>query len=92
MDFRMFVVAMVTPVAITNLGWRYYIIYAAVGALVVPSIFYLYPETMGRNLEELDSIFREGSSICEVVLMSKTLPKRDGSTTDMEKEHVEQID
>ncbi|KAL4783403.1 general substrate transporter [Aspergillus varians] len=88
----MFVVAMITPVAITDIGWRYYIVYAAVGAVVVPSIFLFYPETMGRNLEELDAIFREGSSMFEVVSMSKTLPRQNGQTREMEgKLQIEEI-
>ncbi|KAL3480161.1 general substrate transporter [Aspergillus californicus] len=89
----MFVVAMITPVAIADIGWRYYIIYAVIGALVVPSIFLFYPETMGRDLEELDEIFREGSSVFDVVAMSKTLPRRrDLAAVEAEgKVHVEEI-
>ncbi len=90
----MFVVAMITPVAIASIGWRYYIVYAVVGAIVVPSIFFFYPETMGRNLEEMDEIFREGSSILDVVAMSKTLPR--GATgpgqAAEDKLHVEQVE
>lgn len=85
---------MITPVAIANIGWRYYIVYAVVGAIVVPSIFLFYPETMGRNLEEMDEIFREGPSILDVVAMSKTLPRgatRPGQAIE-DKLRVEQIE
>ncbi|KAL5335528.1 general substrate transporter [Aspergillus crustosus] len=70
-----FVVAMITPVAFTSIGWRYYIVYAVISAIIVPSIYIFYPETMGRNLEELDEIFREAGSVFEVVRWSKMLPR-----------------
>ncbi|KAJ5095440.1 hypothetical protein NUU61_004796 [Penicillium alfredii] len=47
----------VNPVAFTALQWRYYIVY--VGCLVVFFIlvYFLFPETKGRSLEEVSMIF-----------------------------------
>ncbi|KAK9350509.1 general substrate transporter [Lipomyces doorenjongii] len=70
----MFVVTMITPVAIANIGYRYYIVYAAIGATIPPVVYFFYPETMNRNLEQLDLLFREAPSIMSIVSMSKQIP------------------
>lgn len=43
-----FAVTMVTPVAIATIGYRYYIIYAIISALIPIVVFFFYPETMNR--------------------------------------------
>lgn len=67
-----FIVVMVTPVALNTLGWRYYIIFAAIAACVPLSVYFLYPETMGRNLEEIDMMFRESPSVLGTVRFAKS--------------------
>ncbi|KAI1747693.1 putative sugar transporter [Xylaria castorea] len=62
-----FVVTIITPVAIANIGYRYYIVYTTIGALIPLSIYYLYPETMGLRLEEIDLIFRDSPSALGIV-------------------------
>lgn len=74
---RMFVVAMITPVAIDDIGYRYYIVYAVIGGIIPPIIYLFYPETKGRSLEEVDEIFRDAPSIFAAVSMSKHLPVGD---------------
>jgi hypothetical protein len=34
-------------------------------------VYFLYPETMGRSLEELEMMFIEGNSILDIVSESK---------------------
>ncbi|KAK9323848.1 general substrate transporter [Lipomyces orientalis] len=82
----MFVVTMVTPVAITNIGYRYYIVYVVIGAIIPPVVYFYYPETMNRNLEQLDLIFREAPSILSIVSMSKQIPKGEVEIGGSEKE------
>lgn len=61
---------MITPVAISSIGYRYYIVYTCIG-ICVPFVVYLYyPESMGRSLEELDMLFRESASVRAVVRAS----------------------
>ena len=52
-----FVISYNTPTWITNLGWKIFIMYAAinVGAMGIFSL--IIPETKGRSLEEMDVIF-----------------------------------
>ncbi|KAI0808620.1 putative sugar transporter [Xylaria sp. FL0064] len=71
-----FVVTIITPVAIANIGYRYYIVYTIIGALIPVSIYCLYPETMGLRLEDIDLIFRDSPSALSIVRYSKTRPHR----------------
>lgn len=55
-----FVVVMVTPIMIANIGWATYLVFAIINACFLPVIFFFYPETQGRSLEEIDIIFAKG--------------------------------
>ncbi|KAI5917191.1 general substrate transporter [Camillea tinctor] len=70
-----FVVVMVTPVAIEEIGFRYYIMYAIISALIPGAVFFYYPETMNRNLELLNSAFKDASSPWEIVSIARKLPQ-----------------
>ena len=58
---------MVTPVAIETIGWKYYLVFLIISAIIVPIVFLFYPETMGRSLEELETMFSSGKSIPGIV-------------------------
>ncbi|KEQ85862.1 putative sugar transporter [Aureobasidium pullulans] len=69
-----FAVAMITPVAINNIGYQYYIVYACIGSCIPVTVYFLYPETKGRSLEELDTIFRDSPSVLGTVKYAKYKP------------------
>ncbi|CAG8294589.1 unnamed protein product [Penicillium salamii] len=69
-----FVVTMITPVAIKTIGFKYYIVYTCIGAFVPITVYFLYPETMGRSLEEIDLIFRESPSVWATVRFANNRP------------------
>lgn len=50
-------VVQITPIAIANIGWRTYIIFAALNATWVPIIYLFFPETKGLELEDVDRLF-----------------------------------
>lgn len=84
-----FIVVFVTPFMFTNLTYRTYVIFAVFNAVFVPMIYYLYPETGGRSLEEVDLVFRaaheKGNAWFTVVRAAKELPKwfdKNGEPTD----------
>ncbi|KAB8349848.1 hypothetical protein FH972_023861 [Carpinus fangiana] len=54
-----FIVVEITPPAIDNLGWQFYIIWTVFNAAFVPIVYFLYPETAGRTLEDMDRYYRE---------------------------------
>ena len=44
--------------AIGNIGWRFYIIFAVLNLTWTPFIWYFYVETAGLSFEEVDSMFK----------------------------------
>jgi len=47
------------PVGITSSGWKFYILYLAIDALGIVTIYFTFVETKGRALEEIDEIFAD---------------------------------
>lgn len=52
-----FAVVMFTPVFINYKDWACYLFFAIVNMTWLPVVFFFYPETAGRSLEEIDVIF-----------------------------------
>lgn len=73
-----FMVVMVTPPAFANIGYKTYIIFAVINAAMVPSVYFFFPETAGRSLEEMDEIFHKTHTAFDVVKIAKDLPRRYG--------------
>ena len=55
-----FTVVMITPVMVGSIGWGTYLFFAAWNGLFIPTVWFFYPETTGRSLEEIDIIFAKG--------------------------------
>lgn len=53
----------ITPVAIANIQWRTYIIWAVLNFVFIFIVYFFYPETKGMTLEETDRIFVGGGPI-----------------------------
>ncbi|PVH87199.1 sugar transporter [Cadophora sp. DSE1049] len=70
-----FVIAEVTPVAFASIGWRYYIVYACTGFSVPIMVYFLFPETNGRSLEEMDRIFSEPKHWWQVAAAARRLSR-----------------
>ncbi|EGD91270.2 hypothetical protein H112_01065 [Trichophyton rubrum D6] len=73
-----FMVVMITPVSFSSIEYKTYIIFAAINAFIVPVVYFFYPETAYRSLEEMDSIFRKTKSIFSVVKIARETPRRYG--------------
>ncbi|EGD99308.1 sugar transporter STL1 [Trichophyton tonsurans CBS 112818] len=73
-----FMVVMITPVSFSSIEYKTYIIFAAINAFIVPVVYFFYPETAYRSLEEMDSIFRKTKSIFTVVKIARETPRRYG--------------
>lgn len=74
-----FLVVMITPIAFNNIGYQTYIIFAVINAFMVPCVYFFYPETAYRSLEEMDNIFHKVSDgwkgVFTVVRQAKTEPR-----------------
>ncbi|KAL5042744.1 hypothetical protein BDW71DRAFT_216715 [Aspergillus fruticulosus] len=57
-----FVVVEITPIGIQNIGWRFWIVWTVFNAAFLPIIYFFYPETANRTLEDLDSYYRTNPS------------------------------
>jgi hypothetical protein len=47
-----FMVVMITPVAFSSIGYKTYIIFAVINFFIIPVVYFFYPETAYRSLEE----------------------------------------
>lgn len=69
---------MITPVAFSSIGWRTYIIFAVFNAASAPLIYFCYPETACRSLEEMDLIFAKSEGVYSAVKHAKSEPRHYG--------------
>ena len=61
-----------TPPILTDIDGRYYYIYGAINlAIIVPIVYFFFPETNGRTLEEIDEIFRNSKNALQPVKFSR---------------------
>ncbi|KAK7202729.1 general substrate transporter [Myxozyma melibiosi] len=54
-----FGIAFFVPPAFTNIQWRTYLIFAVFCICMAIHVFFMFPETMGKTLEEVDIIWEE---------------------------------
>lgn len=58
-------------------------------ALIIPIIYFFYPETSGRSLEEMDRIFLKTTSIFDLVSVARKEPRRFGKRGELLVEYAE---
>jgi MFS family permease len=75
-----YLVAEITPVGFSSIGWKYFFVYVATNATAGITVYYFFPETAGRSLEEIDEIFTKSKSIFDPVRIARQLPKQELST------------
>ncbi|MAD86628.1 MAG: hypothetical protein CL912_27040 [Deltaproteobacteria bacterium] len=71
-----FMVVMITPVAFDSIGYKTYVIFAVINAFIFPVVYFFYPETAYRSLEEMDNIFMKTKSILTTVKQARDEPRR----------------
>ena len=69
-----FLIVMITPIMLNNIGWGTYLFFAGVNACFLPIIWIWYPETRRRSLEEIDIIFAKGYVENNYIRAAKELP------------------
>lgn len=55
-----FAIAMYSPASFKNLSWRVYLIYGCMCFAMVIHVFFFFPETKGKRLEEIGQMWDEG--------------------------------
>ena len=72
---------MITPVSFNSIKWKTYVVFAVINAFMVPCVYFFYPETAYRSLEEMDEIFHNVSGwkgAFTVVKVANSMPRRYG--------------
>ncbi|KAI1340869.1 sugar transporter family protein [Xylariaceae sp. FL0016] len=81
-----FLVVMITPVAFDSIGYQTYIIFAVINAFMVPSVYFFFPETAYRSLEEMDTIFHKcqgWKGYFDVIRIAREEPRRYGKNGEL---------
>ena len=76
-----FVVGQITPPGTTNLANKYWIIFAVLNASFIPVVYFFFPETNGRSLEEMDGIFAN-SNVFDLVANARKMPRHNSFSVD----------
>lgn len=73
-----FVVVMIAPIAFTNIDYNTYTVFCALNAFIYVVSYFIFPETRGRSLEEMDDIFAQSSkrNPYDVVKVEKRTPRK----------------
>jgi hypothetical protein len=51
------------PTAFGNIGWKYYLVFAVLTAIVIVLVWFYFPETKGLSLEEMNALFGEDVAV-----------------------------
>jgi len=84
-----FALAWAVPPGLSTIAWKTYFIFGTFNFAAFIHVFFMYPETVGRTLEEIEEIFKQGNvftawrigrdvgkkSLADVVEKSKDIPK-----------------
>lgn len=52
----------INAIALEAIGWKYYIVFIVIIVLYILTAFFAYPETRGRTLEQITTIFDEAEA------------------------------
>ncbi|KAJ5793447.1 Major facilitator superfamily domain general substrate transporter [Penicillium paradoxum] len=58
-----FIVVEITPIGIQSIGWKFWIVWTVTNAAFLPVLYFFYPETANRSLEDLDTYYRTNPSL-----------------------------
>jgi hypothetical protein len=87
-----FCVTQFTKVAVTNLGWRFYLLFAIIIWCYIPVVYLFYPETMRRTLEDMDVMFTEHPSVLVFSNSVMTQRQRPQVLIDKEGQRISELD
>ncbi|KAG6908193.1 hypothetical protein DXG01_005782 [Tephrocybe rancida] len=88
--------AWAVPPGLSNIAWKTYFIFAAFNFAACIHIFFMYPETVGRTLEEVEDIFQQGHLFTAWKIGrnvgKKTVEEVVGKEKDIQKESLDEKD
>ncbi|TLD22399.1 hypothetical protein PspLS_07748 [Pyricularia sp. CBS 133598] len=84
----------VNPIAMGAIQWKYYIVFCCLLAVLLALVYFLFPETKGRTLEEIREVFEGPATPNAVDLKVEEAAGRDDGEVQakaMQSKHVEAI-
>jgi len=95
--------AFAVPPGLNSIAWKTYFIFGTFNFAAFLHVFFMFPETVGRSLEEVEEIFQQGhtftawkigkdvgkKTLAEVVHKSKNITRGKGAESPDEKHSVE---
>ncbi|CAI6101011.1 unnamed protein product [Clonostachys chloroleuca] len=83
-----FIIVEITPIGVQNLSWKFWIVWTVTNALFLPIIYFLYPETSYRRLEDMDAYYRENPPLIVSGDKDATMAQRPLKYAQREEEEV----
>ncbi|KAM0408482.1 hypothetical protein ACHAPD_011958 [Fusarium lateritium] len=79
--------------ALASIGWRYYILFTVMSALMVLVLFFYFPETKGLSLEEMAKLFGDevATDVAASVPGEAILEAKGSQAQEMVSEHCERV-
>jgi len=78
----------VNPIGIANAGWKYYISYCIFLLFEVIFVYFLFPETHGRTLEELAFLYEDDKVVEQKKRVEEEIQLEDAHSDENSKEKV----
>jgi len=87
-----FVVVMVTPIGLGNLNYKFFIIWATFCISFTPIVYFLYPETARKSLEDIDIEFMQKPGILRGLTCNSLGVRKSFVTEDEKTQEPQQVD
>ncbi|KAL1968419.1 hypothetical protein VTN77DRAFT_1948 [Rasamsonia byssochlamydoides] len=78
-----------TPVSFSNIRWKTYLIFGVFNTAMFLHVFFLFPETAGKTLEETEAMFEDPHGIKYLGTPAWKTTKSTKKTEEMEHGHIE---
>ncbi|KAI9926322.1 hypothetical protein ASPWEDRAFT_45615 [Aspergillus wentii DTO 134E9] len=78
-----------TPVAFENISWKTYIIFGVFNTAMFFHVFFLFPETAGKTLEETEAMFEDPNGIKYIGTPAWKTSKKTTTTVQLERGNIE---
>ncbi|KAM0815446.1 putative Major facilitator superfamily (MFS) profile domain-containing protein [Seiridium cardinale] len=87
-----FIVVEVTPIGVQSLGWQFYIVWTVTNAAFLPILYFFYPETADRTLEDLDAYYRDNPSLIVTRDRDAISRKRPEKYAEMQQRDIREVE